>query len=196
VKAAVLTWYRLRWPREVEPEQVTQAFRLLATTAGGPVVVEAVGSPAGVEYRLAVPTGQADVIADQLRATIPGLAVEGAGERPPIAASRDVELRLSTKHRLLRTDDLAEVSRAVLTALAHVRDDELLCVQWVLAGALVAVAVPNRLDGMTLASWLGALLLGSSGSPAPMSRLPCWRGIAAGSAIQSRRSGAWSPAGS
>lgn len=168
MSAPLLTWYRLRWPREVEPEQVTQVFHLLATTAGSPVVVEAVGSTAGVEHRLAVPAGQADVIADQLRATIPGLAVEDAGERPPMLASRAVELRLSTKHRPLRTDDRAEVSRAMLTALAHVRGDELLGVQWLLGRPLVATAVPNRLDGMTLTSWLGALLLAPFGPPQPV----------------------------
>jgi hypothetical protein len=168
VSAAPLAWYRLRWPREVEPEQVTQAFHLLATTAGGPVVVEAVGSSAGVEHRLAVSPVQAGTIADQLRATIPGLAVEVENDRPPIAASRAVELRLSTRNRPLRTDDLAGVSRATLTALAHVQRHELLCIQWVLGRPLAALAVPNQLDGLMLRSWLGALLLAPFGPPQPV----------------------------
>jgi Type IV secretion-system coupling protein DNA-binding domain len=168
VSAPLLAWYRLRWPREVEPEQVTQAFHLLATTAGGPVVVEAVGSSAGVEHRLAVSPVQAGTIADQLRATIPGLAVEVENDRPPLSASRAVELRLSTRNRPLRTDDLARVSRATLTALAHVRGDELLCIQWVLGRPLAALAVPNQLNGLMLRSWLGALLLAPFGPPQPV----------------------------
>jgi hypothetical protein len=168
VSAAPLAWYRLRWPREVEAEQVTQAFHLLATTAGGPVVVEAVGSSAGVEHRLAVSPVQAGTIADQLRATIPGLAVEVENDRPPLSASRAVELRLSTRNRPLRTDDLAGVSRATLTALAHVRGDELLCIQWILGRPLAALAVPNQLNGLMLRSWIGALLLAPFGPPQPV----------------------------
>ena len=44
-------WFRLRWPREVAPEQVTQMFRLLASAGGGPIIVEAIGSPGAVEHR-------------------------------------------------------------------------------------------------------------------------------------------------
>jgi hypothetical protein len=168
VSAPLLTWYRLRWPREVKAEQVTQAFHLLATTGGSPVVVEAVGSCGTVEHRLAVPVGQAGATIDQLRATIAGLAVEDAGERPPMAASRAVELRLSTQHRPLRTEDLGGVGRAMLTALAHVRRDELLCVQWVLGRPLAAVAVPNQLNGLTITSWLGSLLLAPLRAPKPV----------------------------
>jgi hypothetical protein len=155
----------LRWPREVEPEQVTQVFRLLATTAGSPVVIEAVGSPGGVEHRLALPVGRAEATVDQLRASLPGLAVETVGTRPALAVTRAVELRLSTQRRPLRTDDLAGVSRAMLTALAQVRRGERLCVQWVLGRSLAPMAVPNRLDGLGRESWLGALLVAPFGTP-------------------------------
>jgi Type IV secretory system Conjugative DNA transfer len=165
VKAGATLWYRLRWPREVEPEQLTQVFRLLATTAGSPVVIEAVGSPGMVEHRLALPAGRAEATADQLRANIPGLAVEAVSTRPAIAATRAVELRLSTKRRPLRTDDMAGVSRAMLTALAHVRRGERLSVQWVLGRSVAAVAVPNHLEGLGRESWLGALLLAPFGPP-------------------------------
>jgi len=165
VRSVELTWYRLRWPREVEPEQAAQVFRLLATTAGSPVVIEAVGSPDAVEHRMALPTSRADATADQLRATIPGLSVEKVGTRPASAATRAVELRLSTKRRPLRTDDPAGVSRAMLTALAHVRRGERLSIQWILGRSLSPVAVPNRLEGVGHESWIGALLLAPFGPP-------------------------------
>jgi hypothetical protein len=167
VRSVELTWYRLRWPREVEPEQVAQVFRLLATTAGSPVAIEAVGSPDAVEHRMALLTSQADATADQLRATIPGLSVEKVSTRPAMAATRAVELRLSTKRRPLRTDDLAGVSRAVLTALAHVRRGERLSIQWILGRSLPPVAVPNRLESVGHESWIGALLLAPFGPPPP-----------------------------
>jgi hypothetical protein len=168
LKSVTLTWHRLRWPREVESEQLLQVFRLLATTAGRPVVIEAIGSPSGVEHRLALPGGRAASVVDQLRAAIPGLAVEEVRTRPALAATHAVELRLSTQRRPLRSDDLNGVSRAMLTALAQVRRGERLSVQWVLGRSLAPMAVPNRLEGLGRESWLGALLVAPFGSPPPM----------------------------
>jgi hypothetical protein len=165
VKSLSLTWYRLRWPREVEPEQIAQTFRLLATTAGSPVIVEAVGSPSMVEHRIALPASRGEATADQLRASIPGLSVEEVSTRPKMAATRAVELRLSTKRRPLRSDDMAGVSRAMLTALAHVRRGERLSIQWVLGRPFTPVAVPNQLDNASRESWIGALLLAPFGPP-------------------------------
>jgi hypothetical protein len=167
VKSVSLMWYRLRWPREVEPEQLTQVFRLLATTAGNPVVIEAVGSAGVVEHRMALPGGRAASVIDQLRAAIPGMALEEVSTRPALAVTRAVELRLSTTRRPLRTDDVAGVSRAILTALAQVHRGERLVIQWVLGRTTAAMAVPNRLDGMGRESWLGALLVAPFSPPQP-----------------------------
>lgn len=168
MRSVILRWYHLRWPREVAAEQVGQVFRLLATTAGQPLVLEAVGSHGVVEHRLAVPTSRARSVIDQLRAAIPGLAIEALRARPETAVTRAVELRLSTRRRPLRTDDLAHVSRAVLTALAGARRTECLTLQWVLGRPLAPMAIPNRLEGQAHESWLGALLLAPFGPPPPL----------------------------
>lgn len=168
MRSVSLIWFRLRWPREVTPDQVTQIFRLLATAGGRPVIVEAVGSPGAVQHRLALPSEQAEGMVDQLRAVLPGLSVEALPERPALAVTRAVELRLSTRRRPLRTDDLAAVNRAVLTALAHLRRGEHLALQWVLGRALAPVAVANHVEGLAHESWLGALLLAPFGPPPPM----------------------------
>jgi hypothetical protein len=167
VKAAGLVWYRLGWPREVKPEQISQIFRLLAATAGTPVVVEAVGEAGMVTHRLAVPEGRAGSVVNQLRAALPGLAVEVARERPVTGMNRAVELGLSTRRRPLRTDDVEGVSRAVLAALAHVGREEAIGLQWVLVRPLVAVAVPSRLDGLAHESWIKGLLTAPVGLAQP-----------------------------
>ena len=167
MRSVALSWYRLRWPREVIAEQVVQVFRLLATTAGQPVVIEAVGSAGVVEHRVALPAGRAESVVDQLRATVPGLSVEAIAERPAVGVTHAVELRLTTKRRPLRTDDAAGVNRAILTALAHLRRGEHLTLQWVLSRPLAPVAVPNHLEGLGRESWLGALLVAPFGSPLP-----------------------------
>jgi hypothetical protein len=168
VRSAELTWHRLRWPREVEPEQIAQTFRLLATTAGNPVIIETIGSPGMVEHRLALPASRGEATADQLRASIPGLSVEEVSARPSIAATRAVELRLTTKRRSLRTDDIAGISRAMLMALAYVHRGERLSIQWVLGRPFTSVAVPNQLENASRESWIGALLLAPFGPPPPM----------------------------
>lgn len=168
MSAVSLTWYRLRWPREVTPEQITQAFRLLASTAGQPVVVEAVGSRSGVEHRLALPSSQAGATVEQLRAAIIGLSVETLPERPALSVTRAALLRLSTRRRPLRTDDLAGVSRALLTALAQVQRDECVALQWVLGRSLTPRPVPNSVNGLAHESWLGALLLAPFAPPPPL----------------------------
>ena len=165
MRSAAPIWYRLRWPREVKPEQVVQVFRLLATTAGTPVIIEAVGSPSLVEHRIALPASRAESAVDQLCAAIPGMSVEEVSVRPPMDVSHAVELRLSTKRRPLRSDDLLGVNRAILTALAQLHRSEQLCIQWVLGRSLAAVAVPNHLEGLGRESWVGALLLAPFGSP-------------------------------
>ncbi len=143
-------------------------FRLQATAGGRPVIIETIGSPGAVQHRLALPSGQAESMVDQLRATLPGLSVEALAERPALTITRAVELRLSTRRRPVRTDDLAMVNRAVLTALAHLRRGEHLALQWVLGRALAPVAVPNHASGLAPESWLGALLLAPFGPPPPM----------------------------
>lgn len=155
--AAPLTWYRLRWPRSVDTEWLEQAVRLMATTAGKPVILEALGRPGSVEHRLALPSGHAAGVVAQLRSALPGLAVETLPERLPVTTSRAVELRLSTKQRSLCSDEIAAVSRALLTALSNLAPGEVATLQWVLGRQLHARAVPNKLDSVPGESWLGQL---------------------------------------
>lgn len=153
-----LTWYQLRWPREVQPSQVIQLFRLLASAGGTPVVIEASSQGATVTHRLAVPEGRAGGLVRLLRAALPGLDAEATGERGVSGMNRAVELGLSTRRRQLRVDDLEGVSRAVITALAGVGHDETIGLQWVLVRSLIPVAVPNRVDHAGHESWVKGLL--------------------------------------
>ena len=167
MRRAALAWYRLQWPREVVPDQAVQVCRLLATVGGEPIVMEAVGSPGLVEHRLALRPSRAGSVVVQLRAAIPGLSLEEIPERRALEASHAVELRLTTKRRPLRSDDMAGVSRAILTALAHLRPSEHLSLQWVLGRSLPPVAVPNHLQSLGRESWMGALLLAPFATPPP-----------------------------
>ena len=161
-----LTWYRLRWPREVEPGQVEGVLRLLATAGGTPIVIQAAGRSGQVDHDIAVPYSWAGSIVNQMRAAIPGLAVERY-EPVVLDLSRAVQLRLSTRRRPLRGDDLPGIARALLTALAHVGEDETLVLQWILGRPVTARPVPNRLEGAVYESWTTELLGAAFGGPGP-----------------------------
>jgi hypothetical protein len=163
-----LDWHRFRWTRETEKEQVIQAFRLLATTAGTPLIVEAVGSVGTVEHRLGVHPGRAEGVVRQLRTAIPGLAIEKLDERPNMKIERAVELRLSTRRRPLRTDDIAGTSRSILTALAQVGRGEQLVLQFVLWRRLAATPVPNHLEASEHQAFLRTLLGTPTGNGRPV----------------------------
>lgn len=165
VRSSRLVWYRLRWPREVMAEQVALIFRLLASTAGTPVIIEIVSEAGSVSHRLAVPEGRAGGVVQQIRAALLGLDARPDQGRIVEGVTRAVELRLSTRRRPLRTDDPVGVSRAVLTALAHVGRDEMLGLQWVLCRSVIPTAVPNQAEGLAHESWLAGIVAAPFGAP-------------------------------
>jgi RecA/RadA recombinase len=140
-------------------------FRLLATTAGTPVIIEAISDAGSVSHRLAVPEGRAGIVVQQMRAALPGLDAGAGQERTMEEVNRMVELRLSTRRRPLRTDDPVGVSRAVLTALAHVGRGEMLGLQWVLRRSVIPTAVSNQIDGVAYESWLAGMVAAPFRSP-------------------------------
>jgi hypothetical protein len=158
-----LVWHTLRWPREVNADDLTEVIRLLATAAGSPMILEAVGRPGAVEHRLAVPEGRHDNVTHQLRAALPGIRVDELPSRSPLPVRRAIELRLSTAHRPLRTADPATVSRAVLGALSDLKVGETLSLLWVLGPTLLPIAVPNRLEQIAGNSWMKDVALTAVG---------------------------------
>lgn len=163
MKRVPLVWHTLRWPRDVTPDGLTEIMRLLATTAGSPIILEATGQPGSVTHRVAVPEGRHENIAHQLRAALPGIAVEVMEARPPMEVDRAIELRLSTKHRALRTEQTAIVSRSVLAAIADLKAGETLSMLWVLGPPLAPIAVPNKVEGIAGNSWAKDIALTAIG---------------------------------
>jgi hypothetical protein len=158
VKALSIRWFSLTWPREVEAEQVMQACRLLANAGRAPIVIEAVGRAGVVEHRLGLPSEQASPLCRQLRGLMPGLATTAINERPPVAAKHALELRITSRRRPVRTDDLATCSRALLTALGGLSTGEELSLQIILARPVAASVVNPEARHFRSESLLGALL--------------------------------------
>lgn len=153
MKKVPLIWHDLRWPREVDAETLAEVIRLLATVAGSPMILEATGQSGSVTHRIAVPDGRHQNVAYQLRAALPGVSIDSIPSRQPAPVDRAIELRLSTKHRPLRTDNVAAVSRSVLGAMADLHDGESLCMLWLLGPTLRPIAVPNHIEQLTGNTW-------------------------------------------
>ncbi len=167
-RSAKLTWLELRWPREVQPDQQSAVIRLLASTAGTPLVLQASGSDGDVDHHLAVPRARATVVAEQLRVALPGLSTTPVPqpETPPL--SRAVRMSLSSRRRPLTTDHPEALARALLTALAQVGRHEHLVLQWVLGPRLSARVVPSHVPGQHAQSWTLSLLAAPWAAPSPL----------------------------
>lgn len=183
-----LSWFELRWPREVDTGRLVDAFRLLATSSAVPIVIEAIGTRGGVVHRLALPSGAAAMLVEQLGTAVPGAGFVRLKERPPIEIDRVAEVRMSTAGRPLRTDDKESVSRALLTALSAPRAGESVVLQWQLIGTLGPSSVGNRTEapssGSVVADVSQALLRGRGeldaegrGALRTKRSLPGWRAV-------------------
>ena len=159
-----MTWFRLRWPREVEPAQLIGLCRVLHGVAGLPVMLEAVGSAGRVTHRLAVPWSKRKLAADQLRAALPGLYLVEIDDRPVELFGLELDLRLSTARRSLAVADLLIVSRPLVTALAAANSGETVVMRWQLVAHAGPGVVPNKArPGHE--SWMRAVLSAPLGAP-------------------------------
>ncbi len=149
-------WLRLRWPREIPPEQMEIASRLLAAAGDKPLVVEAIGTHGQVHHQIGLSQKPAGWLTRQLRSGLPGLSVS-AEDRLDYVVDRAVSLRFSTRRRSLASKD-GEINRALLASLSATGQDEAVILQWLLGPVLHSEAVPSKLDGLSHESWAGELL--------------------------------------
>jgi hypothetical protein len=147
-------WYRLTWPRDLEPDAVVAFFRNVAGDRRRHVIaLETVGSDGHLSYRLGVAERHAESILASLRSYLPGVAgelIEHDIVRAPVAAWR---LRITTSQRALRTDSLEHVARALVTALANASARDTVVFQWLLGPRLVPLNVANSHRNAPASTW-------------------------------------------
>ena len=140
-KPAKISWLALHLPQPFDVDHALGLMRSWASDQRSPLLVlEAVGQAGGVSYRLGVPSRSRAPLVHQLQHAAPGLHVAKAEPRQPVDTAG--RLKLSTRHRALRTDDLEISARAIATALASARKSEQLVVQLLLGPRRVPLASP------------------------------------------------------
>lgn len=153
-----LRCYRLRFPREMAATDVLAFVAGLSGVRRGwprrivdrpSVTLEIHAVHGRISHFLLLPPSVADTVLSELRALLPGIRLEEVEPTAVADLSTASELRLSSPHRPLRTDRLAEVSATVLGSMQPLASTERVVMQLWLSPA--AVARPPRLsDGSSV----------------------------------------------
>jgi hypothetical protein len=159
-----LVWRQAHWPRPLDAAGAVAAPRAWAADQRSPqIVLEARADDQGVQYLLGAPAAALGSVERRLIAAVSGAALtEPTGERVAVTAAG--RLKLSTRHRALRTD-LPEVAvRQVLAALTAVNKGELLVLQLVLGPRRIPLAVPNQSPSSIVMPWYQVAWRGNGGT--------------------------------
>jgi hypothetical protein len=122
----------IRFPRNLADEQETADTRamlgLAPATTGlsghDSVAVEAVGTVGGIAFRRRLPANASSYLIAQLRAAVPGVAVETVEDFKREKCSQAIELGRRITQADLAVADMAAVSRMILAALTGLRRGE------------------------------------------------------------------------
>ncbi|MBA3617995.1 MAG: type IV secretion system DNA-binding domain-containing protein [Acidothermales bacterium] len=141
---ADLIWRQVHWSRPLDAARAVAVLRAWAADQRSPrLVLEARATGGRLRYLLGMPFGAQASVEQHLTTVLPGVQVTDlSAKRPPVLVAG--RLKLSTRHRPLRTDDPEATVRAVLGALTHVRRYEHLVLQVVLGPRRIPLAVATN----------------------------------------------------
>jgi hypothetical protein len=132
---AKLNWYRLRFPRDLAQDNVLAA---LSSFSGVPhrtrLILDLGATDAGITHRLAVNPAAAQTVLSGLRAAIPSLRLD-AIDAPAQVEARRLLWQLFPRMAVLRSDDLAAISAALLSSLYPLNHGESVRLLWNLRAA-------------------------------------------------------------
>src|SRR5512133_1988651 len=134
----------IRFPRNLTDKQVLAVVRMMlglapATTGLSgrvSVALEVVGMVNGITFRLRLPAKASAYLIAQLRAAVPGLAVDTVEDFRPEQCSTAIELLRQVTEADFAVGDMAAVSRTILAAATGLRRGEVVMWQLVFGGGL------------------------------------------------------------
>jgi hypothetical protein len=130
VKQAELTWYRLRFPRDLTADAVLAALSAFSGVSHRTrLVFDLSATRAGVEHGLAVSSEAADVVTGGLRAAIPSLRLDAA-EPPPRRYARRLLWQLAPATAAIRSDEPGAIAASLLSSLFPLGAGEAIRLVW------------------------------------------------------------------
>ena len=158
-----LVWRQLHWPRPLDVAGPVAVMRAWAADQRSPMVVlEARANEGGVHYLLGCAASARAAVERRLTTAIPAVQLtEPAAKRVPVTACG--RLKLSTRHRALRTDNPEVAIRQILGALVQVGRGELLVLQLVLGPRRIPLAVSNHSPSSIVMPWYQVAWQGNGG---------------------------------
>ena len=123
-------WFELRWPRNVEPNQVVAA---LSSLSGLPhrarLILEVRANHSGIYHRLVTTEPIAETVAAALRAAVPSIRLTPIEPANPKTKAPFI-WQLDRRVAVLRDDDLRSVSSALLSSLFPLTEGESVSLRW------------------------------------------------------------------
>ena len=158
-----MVWRQVHWRRPIDPARALALVRGWgADQRSTRLVLETRATAAGVVYLVGARAEAISSVESAIVQQLPGTTLTTLTSRRSSSATA-VRLKLSTRHRALRTNDLTAGIRAILTALVRVRDGEELVVQIVLGPTRIPLAVPTHSPSSIVAPWWHIALHGNGG---------------------------------
>jgi len=159
-----LIWRQLHLPRPLDVAGAVAVMRAWAADQRSPLVVlEARANQDGVHYLLGCSASARAAVERRLTTAIPAAQLtEPAAQRVPVTAAG--RLKLSTRHRALRTDNPEVAIRQILGALTQVGKGELLVLQLVLGPRRIPLAVSNHSPSSIVMPWYQVAWQGNGGT--------------------------------
>ena len=158
-----IVWRQIHWPQPLNAESALALLRAVAADPSSPIVIfEARADGDEIVYAVGGRLPAVLSVSRLLRTILPDARItEVSGKRHSSATARS--LRLSTRHRPLRTDAPDATARAILGALSRARGGEHLVLQLVLGPRRIPLAVPNNSPSSVVMPWWQVAWMGNGG---------------------------------
>lgn len=125
-----LTWFRLRFPRDLDEDAVLAALSSFSGVAhGSRLLFDLSATNDGIEHRLAVSPEAAEIVASGLRAAIPSLRADHM-EAPEQRYSHRVLWQLAPTVGAIRVDELPAIAASLLSSLFPIAEGESISLLW------------------------------------------------------------------
>ncbi len=130
MKRTELTWYRLRFPRDLSQDAVLAALSAFSGVSSGTrLIFDLSATKAGIEHRLAVSPKATESVLGSLRAAIPSLRLDQM-EPPSRAHTQRALWQVTPATAVIRTDELAAIAADLLASLFPLNQHETVRLTW------------------------------------------------------------------